>query len=54
MKEEAPLNGMALGQAISNYSTQLITLSKLSFPLNETRFRKLDLLKLPKLIILTD
>ena len=46
MKEEAPLNGKALGRAIFDYNTQLITLSKLPFALNENSFRKLDLLKL--------
>jgi hypothetical protein len=36
----APINGIALDQAISDYNKQMITLYDLSFPLNAISFRK--------------
>jgi hypothetical protein len=45
------LNGIAYGQAIAE---QLITLSEFPFPLNEARFSNRILLKLPKLVTLSD
>jgi hypothetical protein len=36
-----PLNVIALGQAISDYNNQMVTLSILPFPLNEDSFKKL-------------
>ncbi len=45
--------GSLLGQAISGYNNQTITLAELPFWLNEASFRKRDLLKLPKLITLS-
>ena len=48
------LNGIAYGQAIADYTKQLITLSELPFPLNEARFSNRILLKLPKLVTLSD
>jgi hypothetical protein len=49
-----PLDGIALDQAISDYNNRMITLSKFSFPLSDASFRKWDLLKKCKLIILSD
>ena len=45
------LNGIAYGQAIADYTKQLITFP---FPLNEARFSNRILLKLPKLVTLSD
>jgi hypothetical protein len=50
--QEALFNGIALGQAISDYNNGMIILSELPFQVNEISLRKLDLLKLPKPIIL--
>ncbi len=47
-------NGVSLDQAISEYNNRIIILSELTFPLNEASFRKCDLVKLPKRIILSD
>jgi len=47
------LNVIILGQAISDHNNKLITLSELPFPLNKASFRKQDLLKQPKLMILS-
>jgi hypothetical protein len=44
--------GISLGQAISNYNNQMITLYEAPIPLNEASFRQPDFLKLPKLITL--
>jgi hypothetical protein len=46
--------GISLGQAISDYNNQKITLYELPFPLNEDSLRKRDLVKLPKMITLSD
>jgi hypothetical protein len=45
------LNVTTLGQVISDYNNKTIKLSKVSFPLKETSFRRPDL---PKLIFLSD
>jgi hypothetical protein len=50
----ALLNEITLGQTISDYNNRMITLSELPFPLNDTSLRKLDLLKLPNLIVISD
>ncbi len=42
-----------MGKAIFDNNNQIITLFKLSFPLNETSFNQRDLLKLPTLIKLS-
>jgi hypothetical protein len=42
----------AFGQAIFDYNDQMKILWELHFPLNQTSFRKQNLLKLPKLNIL--
>ncbi len=47
-------HGIALSQAISDFNNQIIRLSKLSYPLNIVSFSKQDMLKLPKLILLSD
>ncbi len=44
---KALLYGITLGQAISDSSNLMITISKLPFSLNDNNFWKLDLLKLP-------
>jgi hypothetical protein len=36
-----PLNGITLGQAISDYNNQMIILSTIHFPLNEANIRKI-------------
>ena len=45
--QQAPLNGIAFDQAISDNNNEKITLSELPFPLNEVSFRKEDSVKLP-------
>jgi hypothetical protein len=53
MLKFALLNGINIGQAISNYNKRLITLFELPFPLNDGSFRKHDLIKLLKLVTLS-
>ncbi len=52
--QQAPLNMITLGHGKNDYCNQMIPLSELPFPLNESKFRIGDLLKLPKLIPLFD
>jgi len=41
-KYEAQITVITLGQTITDRNKQMITLSELPFPLNETSFRKWD------------
>ncbi len=46
--------GPLWGKLFSNYNKQMITLSKLPFPLNKASYRKWGLLKVKLLYYLTD
>ncbi len=48
----SPLQGIILGQAISDHNNQMIPLSELLLPLNEASFRKRQLLKLSRPMLL--
>jgi hypothetical protein len=48
------LNDITLGQAISDFNNRMITLSKVPNAMNKATFKKWDLLKVPKLITLSD